>query len=781
MTRPRRARTRANGGDHEPSATILVVDPDAARRAELVASVAGDGRRVVDVPDTAAATEHLRAAVDLVLLGTDATDDDHLDLLVRLRTDPRLRPVPLLFVTPPEVGDDVVRRFCLDAHDRVDAPADPDVLLNLVAERLGRPAPTADDLPTDQATGLVTTDRLEAELTREHQRVARGAADGVVAMLSLPEPALVDELGQRAFQVLVRTAGARILTVARPLDVLGRLAPGELLLLMPDTAPSEAERRLDAIARAVADHPITIHGEPHHLVVSTGYARLGDGRRPQDVVARARAAAAHAGSRLDDRPVRWTPAMESGLPAHVLAPWTARPIPRRWPLAGRLRTPAVLAVSLAIAVGLPLLVLTVSDARGFDASWLMLGIGGASLLATAVGTLVGGRHARRDASTTNTPSVADPPATAILVAHLPDVSATILETIEAFRRLETPVTQIVVAYHTPHPLPVETRMRRVATDDDRVTVMRVEGSTSLVHDVTAALAITTGDYVGIFTASQHPAPNAFRRAWRALSQGSDVVQGHDLIRNGSTSRTARRVAVDHEAATPADARARRRDRAFPLAGGPNAYWRTELLRTIGLRGPHLVDDLETAVLVAEAGGVIDVEPRLIARTLAPRTWRGWWSGVQDADHPWHRRALRGLGKGLRSRRLTGRQRFDIARFVLWREVSPWTNLLVVPVIVHWVATGAAAQRLAFVAAAAGVFVLAIGPPRTLVARWIGQPDVLHARWMLGHLVSTALVHAHVRDAATRIAQLRRFRDDIDDTRGHPPRQASAPDDGLTEG
>ncbi|MEX2328695.1 MAG: glycosyltransferase, partial [Nitriliruptoraceae bacterium] len=751
--RSRRTRSSTIHRDREPSTTILVVDPDTVRRTGLAGALDVDGHRVLVAPDTAAAAEHLRAAVDLVVLGTDASDDDHLDLLVRLRTDPTLRPVPLLFVTPPDVADDVLRRFALDTRDHLSAPVDPDTLRRHVADRLARPAPTGDELAVDRDTGLVDTAALQRELSREHQRVARGAADGVVALLTFPEPALVGELGDAATRVLVRTAAARILTIARPLDVVGQLAPGELLLVMPDTAPSEAELRLDAMVRAVGDGPIIVHDEPHHLVVSAGYARLGDGRRPPDVVTRARAAAAHAVSRLDDRPHRWTSSMDTGLPAPVLAPWTARPHVRRWPLRGVLRTPVHLTVTTVIAIALPLLLLVALHTQGTDASWAVLGTGVASLLATAIGVLVSGRRARRGTPAADGPVVVEPPATAVIVAHLPDASATLLETIEAFRRVEPSDLQIVVAYHTPHPLPVEARLRQIGAADDRIEVIRVDGSTSLVQDVTAALSLATGTYVGIFTADQRPAPDAFRRAWRTLSQGSDIVLGHDLIRNGSTSRTARRVAVDHEAAMPSGASARGRGGAFPLAGGPNAYWRTELLHTVDLRGHDLGDDLGTTILIAEAGGIVEVDPRVVVHSLAPTTWRSWWNRHLHTDHRWHRGAMRLLRRTLRSRRLTARQKLHIARLVLWREVSPWTNLLVVPVVIHWIWTGAVVDRLAVLIAAVALFVIALGPTRTFVARWIGHRDVQHASWLLGHLVSSALLHAYTRDAITRLAQL----------------------------
>lgn len=61
---------------------------------------------------------------------------------------------------------------------------------------------------------------------------------------------------------------------------------------------------------------------------------------------------------------------------------------------------------------------------------------------------------------------------------------------------------------------------------------RVAKSTSKAENINVALAKARSAFVGIFDADHHPEPESFIRAWRWLSNGYDVVQGHNVICNG---------------------------------------------------------------------------------------------------------------------------------------------------------------------------------------------------------------------------------------------------------
>ena len=118
-----------------------------------------------------------------------------------------------------------------------------------------------------------------------------------------------------------------------------------------------------------------------------------------------------------------------------------------------------------------------------------------------------------------------PPASAIIAAYLPNEADTIVETVEAFLQQDYNQLQVILAYNTPDDLPVEDELRdRRARPPLRP--MRVDWSTSKAQNVNAALPRVTGTFVAVFDADHHLAPGSFRRAWRWLSNGVDVVQGH---------------------------------------------------------------------------------------------------------------------------------------------------------------------------------------------------------------------------------------------------------------
>ncbi len=164
-----------------------------------------------------------------------------------------------------------------------------------------------------------------------------------------------------------------------------------------------------------------------------------------------------------------------------------------------------------------------------------------------------------------------------------------------------------MAYNTPQPMAIEEELREMARRDPRIVPFKVENSTSKAQNVNAAMSHVTGEFVGMFDADHHPDPEAFRRAWRWLSNGYDVVQGHCVIRNGQASLVARTVAVEFESIYAVSHPGRTAMHGFGLFGGSNGYWRTELLARTRMHGVH-----------ADRGHRLDVaRPQLPARGSLP--------------------------------------------------------------------------------------------------------------------------------------------------------------------
>ena len=193
----------------------------------------------------------------------------------------------------------------------------------------------------------------------------------------------------------------------------------------------------------------------------------------------------------------------------------------------------------------------------------------------------------------------------MIAAYLPNESATILETLDAFLALEYPgPLEVILAYNTPEPLPVEDELREMADREPRLRLLPVEGSTSKAQNVNAALSVITGEFVGISDAYHHPDKGNFERAWRWISSGVDIVQGHCVVRNGASSWVTRLVAVEFESVYAASHPGRARFHDFGIFGGSNGYWRSSLLRQVRMQGTMLTEDIDSSLRALERSACI---------------------------------------------------------------------------------------------------------------------------------------------------------------------------------
>ena len=177
--------------------------------------------------------------------------------------------------------------------------------------------------------------------------------------------------------------------------------------------------------------------------------------------------------------------------------------------------------------------------------------------------------------------------------------------------------QIILAYNTPVEMPIEERLREIARSDPRFVPLRVDGSTSKAQNVNAAISIVSSPVVGIYDADHHPDPDSFRRAWRWIAAGADVVQGHCFIRNHDASWLSRIVAIEFELIYAVSHPGRARLHGFGLFGGSNGFWRTDVLREVRMRGSMLTEDIDSSLRAVENGYKIVSDPHLVSRELSP--------------------------------------------------------------------------------------------------------------------------------------------------------------------
>jgi cellulose synthase/poly-beta-1,6-N-acetylglucosamine synthase-like glycosyltransferase len=352
-----------------------------------------------------------------------------------------------------------------------------------------------------------------------------------------------------------------------------------------------------------------------------------------------------------------------------------------------------------------------------------------------------------------------PMASAIIAAYLPNEAATIVETVEAFLRVDYPgPLQIILAYNTPQPMPVEAVFTEIARRDPRFVPYRVEASTSKAQNVNAALGLVNGEFAGVFDADHHPDPDAFSRAWRWLSNGYDVVQGHCVVRNGHSSWVARTVAVEFESIYAVSHPGRARLHGFGIFGGSNGYWRTGLLRMVRMHGFMLTEDIDSSLRVVESGGKIAVDPALVSRELAPTALKALWNQRMRWAQGWFQVSLKHLVRGWRSPALTVRQKLGFTFLLGWREFYPWLSLQVFPLIAYFALKASSLAALNWfipIFVLTTLFTLSVGPGQTYFAWRLAVPELRrHGRWFWTYLVVSSLFYTEMKNIIARVAQVK---------------------------
>ena len=456
----------------------------------------------------------------------------------------------------------------------------------------------------DLRTGLLVEQTLLEEAGRELDRGRRVGREGALGVIGIQEMSrLTDRFGAGVASQIFTQVAERI-GGTEPLQRLGLDRDGRLLLLLPETGADEVHRTLSAVATTIASERFTLAGgDTVRLTPVTGWVPFALAYDREQLHGRARS------PRCGPPPTTSTSSRCAGSPPSS-TPAAAR---RERPLWDRVvdhaRVPLQFLATLVIGVGLPFLAYLGLAAVGYDVSGIAYWVVMAALLITAATIWIEGLYALDPKRPPDEPASPAPPATALIAAYLPNEAATIMDTVEAFRRIDYDNDlQILVAYNTPHPLAVEDELAEMARRDPRVVLLKVPNSTSKAQNVNAALSHVTGEFVGMFDADHHPEPDSFNRAWRWLSHGADVVQGHCVIRNGDASLIARTVAVEFEAIYAVSHPGRTAMHGFGVFGGSNGYWRTSLLAQTRMRGAMLTEDIDSTLRVLADGHRIESDP-----------------------------------------------------------------------------------------------------------------------------------------------------------------------------
>jgi DNA-binding response OmpR family regulator len=747
MTVVARLSTRADATLGQRREAVLLACADAGERARLESLLEEENLVVVSCASAAEAERHLAGArPDLLLLGAPFEESDFLGLLERLREDPDGRRVPALVL-----ADDLatrLRAFSVGADDVADPALTGEELRARVRVRLERRPVPRERLEVDPVTGGLTEDAFEARLTHEVERVGRGGRPGAIAYLSLHElPALAARLGSRAHDEVLAQLVRLITEDGRKLDLVG-ISRGHLALLMPNTPPKGAQTRLERLTKKIAQGTFLVDGRPERFTPALGYASSLAGVDAAQLKDRAWAAVLHAAEQLDLHPVRWRPELSKASSA------AERPRLRRRLHA--LRTPMQVAFQQILCFGLPFFTYVAMDRAGVDVTGVIFLFLVVALAATSLAIWAECGAALRRREPPPLTDLAPPAASAVIAAYLPNESRTVVETVEAFLQQDYPDLQVILAYNTPEPLPVEDLLHEIAERDPRFLPLRIEGSLSKAQNVNAALTRVRGEFVGIFDADHHPAPGSFLRAWRWLAAGADVVQGHCVVRNGEHSWVSRLVAAEFEAMYAVSHPGRARLHGFGIFGGSNGYWRREALERTRLRSFMLTEDIDSSLRVLRGGGRIVSDPGLISTELAPDTPRALWNQRMRWSQGWSQVAMQHLRAALGSRELSVRQKLGCLQLLGWRELYPWLSLQTLTILAFWAVRGTPpVEWFVPVFVFTTLLTLSAGPVQAYTAWRCAHPSVKkHGRWFLFFGLVSQLAYVEVKNVIARTGHIK---------------------------
>jgi two-component system, cell cycle response regulator len=304
---------RAGGADTSAPAPVERTHPGAAR--VLVADDEEDAREalrlvlepeyeVLVASDGQQAVEMARAArPDVVLLDVNMPRLDGFQALERLRADPAISDIPVLFVSGR--GDDAVKVRSLDlgAVDYLQKPFSERELRARV-ERTLRQARSHTALrelaQTDALTGLANLRAFRARLDEEVKRARRYHTPLTCVMADMDHlKPINDELGHAAGDRAIAAVAAAIRAELRETDFGARYGGDEFVILLPHTSGEEGRVFAERACARLHATVVEVSGRRIPLGASFGVATLpfDAPELPADALVRAADAALYAAKR----------------------------------------------------------------------------------------------------------------------------------------------------------------------------------------------------------------------------------------------------------------------------------------------------------------------------------------------------------------------------------------------------------------------------------------------------------------------------------------------------
>ncbi len=424
-----------------------------------------------------------------------------------------------------------------------------------------------------------------------------------------------------------------------------------------------------------------------------------------------------------------------------------------------------IAGAYALFLGLPVVVFVILG-RGVPWTLTVLHYAVATAFAlTSLMMIIEARVAlpRRRAPVAHDDALAGLPfVTVIVSAYLPNEQELIQETVLRLAtqmRIPSYKLQIILAYNTPDDLPVEVALESFGKLNASFLPLRVMGSRSKAENILAALPHVRGEMTVLLDADHHPHPDVFERAWRWINAGYDVVQGRCVVRNQKQNLMTRIISIEFEQIYAVSHAGRSLSVDTALFGGTNGYWRTSVLKKVGMDARMLTEDIDSSIRAMLAGYRLIHDRSVISTELATPTIKSWWSQRLRWSQGWFQVTLRHQASIWRSTHLSFRTKAYWTYMLGWRELFPLVSLQVFSLMIAAVFLDRPIDWVKnWYLAGTTVFTLAAGPITAIatyrVALWRTKQRL--KPWFFVFAV-TNLFYTTLKNAVAMVAILRELR------------------------
>ncbi|MBK1648148.1 diguanylate cyclase [Rhabdochromatium marinum] len=254
---------------------ILIVD-DETSNIELIAEIFTEDHEVLFATDGIKALELATTTdPDLILLDVMLPGLDGFEICTRLKAEPHVSAIPVIFITGRDDTATETRGLALGAVDYITKPINPQIVRMRVSNHieLKRARDRLTQLATtDGLTGLANRRRFDEVLECEVQRHRRSSAPLTVLMLDIDHFKLYNDTyghlrGDDCLRAIARTIEEALL---RTTDLAARYGGEEFACILPNTGTSAA---VTAIAERIRTQVMALK-IPHETSPTAAYVTV---------------------------------------------------------------------------------------------------------------------------------------------------------------------------------------------------------------------------------------------------------------------------------------------------------------------------------------------------------------------------------------------------------------------------------------------------------------------------------------------------------------------------